>query len=506
MPAPDVIALAQNLARRQRALLRWRTGVAWSGAFAGTALLAATARHAWWPEMPWLAAVLAWALLWAAGLGWLWRRARADARRLLGGADRQVGGEEQLGTAYELEIENPRHPFLPLLLKRCDGLLRRVDPASLLPFELDRPGVAALIFVVAACGLYLLPPTWLQITRAAPPQGESLVAEEGGRLKRFGERMEELGAREQMATVEELAQEAQVVGKAIQEKPVSARDAVQRVQGLIQLADELSNRASGEGRDPFQGETKVGLEQDEAGPNQSASSTGAVAGYAAAGLKGSEQQEAPGGNFAGQPGDQGGPLMTEVDDPFAEQSQDVSAMPEGTLERQVLERAKLQFQQSARNLAKAAAAQDNTATAHRGQNSDMGDATIQEQNAPGQEKGDPSDATHLTAGSESAPSDQFGDSPSQSRGERRPEGAKIEEHEFEDARVQGADAGPDMEQKWVRQLPVLNAREIRPDGTVPTFQRSAVNAQGGSAIPRSHRAVVRSYFMHLDRLTSSPGR
>jgi len=507
MAGQDLRTLAQRLARRYRALLGWRNGVAWSALAVGLALILAAARAAWWEQQDWTPGYWALAGAWIAGLAGLAWRARLQAarqtRRLLGAADRQVAAEEQITTAYELELDEPAHPFLPLLRRRCEALVRRVDARALLPMQLHRPGLGALAFALAAFALYLAPSDWLRVTRAALTPAQALVAEEGARIRRFAERVEELAKREELPLAQALAKEAQVVGKAMEEKELSALDASQQLEGLIRLAEELANQAAGKGKDGFTGEQYVNFES-ESQKKQGSSEAGSPAGYTGGGSNQISQDTS--GNMTGDQNSENAPEMSSIDDPFKDEppQADVKQNKDRTLEMQVLERAQMQFQQAQRNVAEGGATakdQEGVASASsKDAMEDMGNAAPEEMGAMGQEKSTAANSLNQNSGQDAMPSDAFGQGPTSLENDRNGRDDKPKETGFQDSQVFGQSSGEQAEEKWVRQLPTLNAREIRPDGSLQDFQQAAMQAQGGSAVPRAYRAVVRSYFMHLERL------
>jgi hypothetical protein len=171
---------------------------------------------------------------------------------------------------------------------------------------------------------------------------------------------------------------------------------------------------------------------------------------------------------------------------------------------EVLERAQMQMQQAQRNIAEGnQATEDQEGIADqsaRNSMDDLGRARPEEAGQEGQESASPSNSMNEAEGQNATPSDAFGQGPTSAQNERDDGKGKPKEEGYEDSQLFGMNGPAEADEKWVRQLPTLNAREIRPDGSLQDFQQAAVRAQGGSAIPRAYRAVVRSYFMHLERL------
>lgn len=503
MTGQDLRTLALRLARRYLLLRRSRDGVAWTALAAGLALMVATVHAAWWNRSDWTFGYLVLGGAWAAGLALLWWRARADAMRLLGAAERQVAGEEQLTTAYELELVAPANPFLPLLLQRCEALVQRVNPRALMPARLHRPAWGALAFAGVAFALFMVPSDWLRVTRAAFTTTQALVAEEGARIRRFAERMEEVASRENLPLAQALAKEAQVVGKAMEEKELSALDAAEQVEGLIRLAEELAQQSAQKGKDGFTGEQFVNFES-ESQSQQGASEAGAPAGYTGGGNNQISQDTS--GNMTGDQNSENAPNMSTVDDPFdeTEPQADLKEDKDRSLEMEVLERAQLQFQQAQRNVAEGNQMvndQEGVADASaRDSMEDMGNAAPDQASQAGQQKSTPANSLNQNNAGDAIPSDAFGQGPTALENDRTGRDDKPQETGFQDTQIFGLNSSAEAQEKWVRQLPTLNAREIRPDGSLQEFQQAAVHAQGGSAIPRAYRAVVRSYFMHLERL------
>src|SRR3990167_729244 len=98
----------------------------------------------------------------------------------------------------------------------------------------------------------------------------------------------------------------------------------------------------------------------------------------------------------------------------------------------------------------------------------MADAVPPEMSQAGEEQGKPGDSQNRTSEKDSPASDSFGQAPSdaEAKAEREGKDRPPREREFKDTQVFGQNVNPETEEKWVRQLPTLNAREIRPDGTV----------------------------------------
>ena len=86
-------------------------------------------------------------------------------------------------------------------------------------------------------------------------------------------------------------------------------------------------------------------------------------------------------------------------------------------------------------------------------------------------------------------------------GRKKNEAGQVEETGYFETHVQSDDNEADSQELWIRQLPTLNAREVKAETTLPQFQRNTISAQGGTAVPRAYRSVVKSYFIELGKLT-----
>ena len=504
-------SLARRLAGRHRAAQRWRAAVLVTAAAAGLSLVASTVRNAWVPALPLAVTLTVLGLLWAATLGWLWWRARANAARLILLADQQVAGEEQLATAYELHSIRPQHPFLPLLLNRCQALVPRVDVARLIPYELSRPAVGALLFATAALVLFLLPPTLLQVSLAEEPSADLLIVEEGERLKNLAARLEEIARREGFESVRALAKELREVSEQLQSGELSAVDAAQRMQELSELAEELIKGDPNSKLPNFGGETLGETDPSAGGEEPDPDAQGEAAedriGLGGRGpenllnrkaeseaVRGAEQdanKQADGDDFGKEP---------PAESPYARKIRD----PERRMELEVLERTQLRLKEASRELLNQFISQDNpqqqpdpNSPPQQGEGDPSGQQMYQQSDDQIDSVPNPGMAT----GPDGEVAQESSEAPSQSEHREDRDSGVPESHGFEDVKIEGIEGEEPAEEFWVQQLPTLNARKIRADGTVPQFQRTTITAQSGTAVPRAYRSVVKTYYLELDRLT-----
>jgi hypothetical protein len=508
---PDVHALARTLSARQRLLLRWRHGAAWTFAVAGVGLLTATAWRAAWPDASVLGLALAWGALWLGGLFWLLWRPRADDMRLVSAADFQVAGDQQLPTTLELERVEPGHPFLPLLRQRCESLLKRVDPASLIPFQLDRRALSALAFALVAFGLFLLPPSVWEWAQSQAALDQPLLSEEGKRLEKWAERLEELAKQEDLPAVRQLAAQVREAARKLQTDPQTSREAIEKLLGLAREAEALSQNRRGQARDAFGAE---GVPRPESGSAEQAAERSADGITGGATSQRAERPQLRGPEFFfHDPGQfrtttlQRAKAAEKPEEPeYSVPRRTRAARPQGELELQVLERARSLLTQTATDMQNRSIAQANNANPS--SRAEAGEAIRDQSKEPMTAQGTQQDTwgagLYSAAGPEAAQaSNRSGEAPSAARvaGDREAEAPG--ESKFEESRISGTDEETEAEEYWVRQLPVLNARHVRADGSAPTFQQGVVTAQSQGAIPRAYRAVVRSYFLHLDQLTET---
>jgi hypothetical protein len=507
---PDVQALAHALAARQRLLTRGRTLVAWTAAALGLGLLGLAVLPVWLTALPlWLPGAVLLAA-WLGGVAFLLWRARADDMRLVSAADLQVSGFQQLPTTLELERREPANPFLPLLRKRCEALLHRVDPSALIPFQLDRRALWTLGFAAAAFGLFLLPSSVWVWTHTQAALHETLLSEEGQRLEKWAERLKELAEQQDLPAVRELAEQVRQEAKKLQNGSKSTREAIEKLQGLAQMAEDLAQRRHGESRDAVSGAEPQHPDVPTSGQEGGQSGTGT------AGTTSSQRVKRPelrGPEFFFQdPGQFANTTLKRAEmaekgdtEPF-EQRRSRAVKSEGKLELQVLERAKSLLSQSATEIKNRSVSQANNANA--GSKGEQGEAIKDQSKEPMSAQGQLQDGSGAGLFSAAGPSDpaasnRSGEAPSQSRGSNGRDAEKPGAAGYKEQYVKGSGEEAGAEEYWVRQLPTLNARHVRADGSVPAFQQGVVTANTQGAIPRAYRSVVRSYFLRLDQLNES---
>jgi len=507
---PDVQSLAGSLSARQRLLSRWRAAVAWSAAVAGVALIGSALLPVWMPSASLALPGLGLLLAWIAGGGYFLLRVRADDMRLVSSADQQVSGFQQLPTTLELERHEPQNPFLPLLRRRCESLLNRVDAAALIPFQLDRRALWSLGFALLAFGLFLLPASMWEWAQPQAALTDPLLSEEGRRLEKWAERLKELADQENMPAVRELAEQVREEAKKIQSNSKSARDSIEKLKGLAQMAEDLVQRRHGQGREAFGGEEQ----QNSQAFNEN--SEGGKSGDGSAGTPSSQRASRPRLRgpefFFHDPGQfrtttlQRAKMAEEGDKEPFETRRTRAARSQGQLELQVLERARSLLSQTATEMQNRSITQSNRANP--GQKGETGEVIKDQSKEPMSAQGQQQDTwgagLYSAAGPSAAQaSNRSGEAPSQSRVEQGRDAERPGETKFDSTRVASSDEETEAEEYWVRQLPTLNARHVRADGSIPAFQQGVVTAQNQGAIPRAYRAVVRSYFLHLDQLNES---
>lgn len=508
MTEMDPRSLALRLARRQAMVRRLRAAVAIAAATAGLVLLAVTVRRVWWPALDLGAVAGGLGLAGLAALAWVWWRTPREPLRLVRRADRLVAGEEQLSTAYELQSAEPENRFLPLLLRRCQDLLARVDVAAVVPVSLGRWAMGALGFALVAALLTLVPASWLQPSRAAAPEIASLVAEEGTHLESLAERLSDLAEEKAFRFVEQMADAMAETAERFQTEEMSPLEAGEELQELSQLAGQLAE-ASREERPPtFQGEE---YEEPEEVPTYGlGEATDEPAEFEASGVQ--EPPQRPEGEGAqevtmaedqrqevAQPDEEMSP--TDVpESPYTRAIRD----PDADQELEVLQNTEVRLQQTARNMLEQYMSEDEDVSDLTGDPLDSeGDPRGEEVEPGDSEPGTPQQGEQMASGREGETPSETSDAPSQAKKDDREEAAPVEDAGFEDTRIAGTESDQSPEDaRWIRQLPVLNPREIRADGTVPQFSRTAVTARSGRALPRAYRSVVKAYYLELERITA----
>ena len=213
------------------------------------------------------------------------------------------------------------------------------------------------------------------------------------------------------------------------------------------------------------------------------------------GIRGPEQdanERAEGDDFGSEP---------PAESPYARANKD----PKRRMEREVLERTQLRLKEASEELLNEFLSEndsvepDPNSPAQQGE----GDPSGQQMYQQSDDQIDAAPNPGLATGPDGEVAQESSDAPSQSEHTEDRDPDAPEAHGFEDVKIEGIEGEEPAEELWVRQLPTLNAREIRADGTVPQFQRSTITAQSGTAVPRAYRTLVKTYYLELDRLTGA---
>ncbi|MCH8881973.1 MAG: hypothetical protein IIA41_00585 [SAR324 cluster bacterium] len=239
----ELTHLTGRMTRRQTALTVLRGLALWAALFASGTLLALAADALWnlgTALLPLLAGLGVMTLVAAAAVV---RRFRRGPARLLLLADREIGGEEQLTTAYELLADRPQHPLLPALLQRCKPLVARVDPRRVLPFALGGPEWAAGGSILVALAVFFAAAYWPEGPPSAGRRMREAVRQEGRRIQQMADRLEAAAERDSFFQVSQLTPRLRAAAMAFQRDEVEPAGAVQRLFDLSGEAARLAEAA-----------------------------------------------------------------------------------------------------------------------------------------------------------------------------------------------------------------------------------------------------------------------
>lgn len=177
----------------------------------------------------------------------LQRRVRVAPLDLLIQADRLLGLQASLSTAYEYLRSHATHRFTPSLVAVAETLAPRVEARRVLPCRLPRRawGVPLLLAATLGAATLKIPPLLLDEARESEVAHE--VVRAGQRLEKWGHALEELAKREQLDRSMVLARQMQQLGQRLQREGGEKTQAVERITTLSQylqrLRQELQERA-----------------------------------------------------------------------------------------------------------------------------------------------------------------------------------------------------------------------------------------------------------------------
>lgn len=494
--------LARRLTRRDLALRALRGCALWGAGWLGSLLIAASLMG-WGDPILWLAAGL-WAVALALAAGWLaFRRRRAES--LLWAADRQVQGEEQLITAHELSRADPAHPMLPLLLRRCEPLLRRVDVRRLLPLRPGRPEAAAAAFLVLAVALYwAIPPLSEQVARVLP-RAEGPLAEQAQRLERLAAEWEALALDQGFARLGTLAGETKQTALTLQEDDTSRETGMGLLQALVKRADALAAA------------TPEPEPEEEAGEVAQLSSPGAEAegglaasedAFVARSPKGGSGTELPPADIQDDEPLEADPELESipitVPSPW---SQDLSAraenLPQTPTRRNLQETYLVQIaaeelRQAVRELNRMIEAAEGTPTPAPPRETAEAASTARD-DLPAPSEGRPTDEGEAFGRPMPGDMGRYGEmdeTASGTSGTARPT-VKPGEVGYVDQSVRGRGEAESQEQEWVEREPQPETRRTEPAAFTAELQRATLHAEGRGEIGREHWALLKAYQDNL---------
>ncbi len=499
--------MTRRLARRERGLQRLRDMVALTGLMAALAVIVLGVERLWWPDLMLPPILTGLAILVAGGWAWIWLRAKANMAALLLSADREFQGEEQLSTTFELENEHPDHPFLPALRARCETLARRVDVERLLPIHVGRREAAAGIVPLAALLLLVIPISWVHPVQVIDTGAYSPVAEEGFRLEKWAERLQEVAVREELAKVQRLATDIQKTSEIFQVDQTSPEEAVRELEKLAKFAQTLAESDELPAK-PDTRNTTESLNGNELQASRQ--------------IEQGERARAKRDAASGRDEREGNLVTTRTDvDPLADQGPSTGARrgsesrtrPEAEeqnprimenefdLERALLQKAQQRLVDATQTLNRQVRSpSDNRSTNQaRGAMENLRADVNPQVGTPGADRAEINEDAPLSSGGTDALEVKSYDGlPAQNAPAK--EDKAPEKTAFFDTQVRGAETEDAADELWVMQLPTLNAREVKRATDLPEFHRTTISAQGGVDIPRAYRSVVKSYFIALEQL------
>ena len=499
----ELTHLTGRMTRRQTALTVLRGLALWAALFASGTLLALAADALWnlgTALFPLLAGLGAMALVAAAAVV---RRFRRGPARLLLLADREIGGEEQLTTAYELLADRPQHPLLPALLQRCKPLVARVDPRRVLPFALGGPEWAAGGSILVALAVFFAAAYWPEGPPSAGRRMREAVRQEGRRIQQMADRLEAAAERDSFFQVSQLTPRLRAAAMAFQRDEVEPAGAVQRLFDLSGEAARLAAEAAGPGN-------RASGAAAEDGSGAEAVSQVADRGEA-------ERFQSP-PLAEGAPRSGVDPIQVRVDRVAPPEglienttnvptTQDMTALGEMTQrspfsppprESELLRLAEEDLEAAANELERLIASSRGTPTpSSLGEESEgdaitLDDASPSDRSRPASSESNPAEARPGDSGRYGRVDETY----SEATGNVLP-GEAPEETGFFDARVRGAPGASRVETVIMSQRPGSGTRTIPLEFHDGEFRRVPVVVDGGAEIPREYWPILRAYFDRL---------
>jgi hypothetical protein len=191
-----------------------------------------------WPVSQWLlyGAILGLALLVWLVLSW---RVRVGPLSVLITADRQLGLQERLSTAYEYGQKQPHNPFVPSLTAAAEQAARRVEPHHVFPFRMPPRLWCIPLMVIALVVLSQVDMTPFQLEDWGRAEVSDEVLTEGKRIERWGRQLETLAQQEKLDRSLILARHMQDLGRRLQREEDREGQASERINTLSQYLQRM---------------------------------------------------------------------------------------------------------------------------------------------------------------------------------------------------------------------------------------------------------------------------
>ncbi len=182
-------------------------------------------------------------LVWAVIAWWM----RVTPLAVLMTADRVLGLQDCLSTAYEYMRQQADNRFVPVLTMEAEKASRRVDARLVFPARWPRRLWGIPLFVAALIAVARVDMTPFSFDDLAQEDVAEDVAEEGKRLERWGRRLEDLAQQEQLDRSLILARHMKQLGRRLQREGGKSGQASERISTLSQylqrMQQELRERA-----------------------------------------------------------------------------------------------------------------------------------------------------------------------------------------------------------------------------------------------------------------------
>ena len=501
MPPADVILLGRRLIRR-KALMQWsRNAFHVVVVAAGLALIVSAFMNFWMPSTPLLGLGMAWSVVTAAVLAGLWIRTKPIPSNLLVAADRQIGGQQLLTTAYELATDHPNHPFLPLMYRRCEPLIQRVNEGALVPLKVKWSDITAVAFVCAAIGIFLFPGSLLVMSKIPNLLADALVIEEGRSLEKLSAHLKSIAQNEGYDALNYLADAIREQSRAFQSGQLSRDEAAQQLELLAALAHQLqqmSDRTFMTGADSSNGSNPSAESQYFANDARRLMRRG----MGAEPIKTADKPPETEGT-AEEPLSEDATTAPPDSDGQARGIEDqILPQAESRTEQELLKSAELNLQEATETFREKTTAQNENLQSDPDKFIPGVLDGLKSKGAGGYQQ-EPVWASAQDMGWEIPPQARPSDTSSiDGETKVRTKSRTPDLSAFEDRRLHGLDAEGEVQVRWVRKRPEDATRKIQAEGNPPVFQAQITAVQEKSNVPHAYRSIVKSYRKEMERIAA----